>query len=549
MQIVTKITVLFIVQLSGALFIPLFVPDTPEAKKAISAVFSPDLTVPVSPPPTVETPANSTARFTVPASILGVQANEAAKTALAKVKPFFLYRSPTTLDLHKLNPQTAMKILSQMPPFSALSNVNLASVATVADLGQYMKTNTSEIPEVLASFLSVVDHSVLEKFNLLQEPVAAFVMDKVETSKKTTKRKSGKVFDSLAALWSSASSLPQLLHSTFCTYNEASALGYCMEINDNNLIRMSTFGNKAKREFNDEGDHDTESEEVTDFERVTGSQSGNASEIETGEVSGPDSESVTESESEELIEPDSGTSAAPSPEKLAQPSSVFEVKVLRQAQNRLNRVVNKIENQAGFLADDPLAFLDQIDERIDQKIDDTQRKLSGATRKLVQVPGKIDTKIDEAINEQIQKLADSRLNVGPEDEYTRYYPFERIDDDEDDEFYQTSVKRETDSEKGKESEIGNGIGIEIDDEKDDEGITLVDHDDDSSNDSSDDFSDDIIIPLSLLLVGRNIPRPKLFRNVVQQSTSLDLRKREKCVPVTWYNVFHHSVFGDYKFCD
>lgn len=532
MQIVTKITVLFIVQLSGALFIPLFVPDTPEAKKAISAVFSGDLTLPVSPPPTTKTPANSTARFTVPASILGVQANEAAKYALAKVKPFFLYRSPTPLDLHKLNPQTAMKILSQMPPFSALSSVNLASVATVADLGQLMRTNTSEITEALASFLSVVDHSVLKKFNLLQEPVAAFVMDKVETSQSTTRRKSGKVFDSLAALWSSASSLPRLLHSTFCTYNEASALGYCMEITDNYLIRMSIFGNKAKKDLGNEGETytETDSEEVTGYEEVTESGLRIASGTETESVIGPDSEKVTE--------PDSETSTADS-KKLTEPSSMFEVQVLRLVQNKLNRVVNKIESQAGFLADDPLAFLDEIDERIDQKIDDTQRKLAGASRKLILVPVKIDTKIDEAINEQIQKLADSRLNVGLDEEYSRYYPFERIDDD-DDELYQTSVKRDS------ESETENGNEIEKFDEI--EKITEIDHEDASGSEFNE-SSDDIIIPLSLLLVGKNIPRPKLFRNVVQQSTSLDLKRREECVPVTWYNVFHHSVFGDYKFCD
>ncbi|KAM9894946.1 hypothetical protein OXX79_008390 [Metschnikowia pulcherrima] len=61
--------------------------------------------------------------------------------------------------------------------------------------------------------------------------------------------------------------------------------------------------------------------------------------------------------------------------------------------------------------------------------------------------------------------------------------------------------------------------------------------------------DEIVEPFSVLL--NESPRSKDYRQVVYDAMPDDprLAKREEdCVPVTWYNVFHHSVFGKHKFC-
>ncbi|KAF8001001.1 hypothetical protein HF325_004790 [Metschnikowia pulcherrima] len=61
--------------------------------------------------------------------------------------------------------------------------------------------------------------------------------------------------------------------------------------------------------------------------------------------------------------------------------------------------------------------------------------------------------------------------------------------------------------------------------------------------------DEIVEPFSVLL--DESPRSKDYRQVVYDAVLDDprLAKREEdCVPVTWYNVFHHSVFGKHKFC-
>lgn len=399
---------------------------------------------------------------TTPRLLEASELDKMAKKALVKVKPFFLYRSRRTLDLSNLTPQSAIKVLAQSPPFSTLGGVDLLSVAAVADLGRYLDGNSpaSEIPPGVASFLGMVDRSMLEKFHLLDQPVAAFVMDR-----RAPDAKKGKLFDTLASLWGSVASLPQLLHSTFCTYNEKSRLGYCMEIGDNSEIRMSVFPKLTKREVDE-----IITEDFAEFE---------------GEF---DDEDVVTSQ------------------------------VLRQAQNRLGRAVSRVEDQAQLLAGDPQAFVDDWDERLDSKIDETQRKLVRAGHRLVLVPSKIDTKIEGAIDEQIRKVAESRLQLGSEDEDERakYYPSQQID--EATEFYVTLVSKREQKEY-QEHEV---------------------HRQEIS---------DIVIPLSLLKAGKIVPRPKLFKNVVQQSTELTLKKRQDCVPVTWYNVFHHSIFGDYRFCD
>ncbi|GEQ67447.1 hypothetical protein JCM33374_g1112 [Metschnikowia sp. JCM 33374] len=63
-------------------------------------------------------------------------------------------------------------------------------------------------------------------------------------------------------------------------------------------------------------------------------------------------------------------------------------------------------------------------------------------------------------------------------------------------------------------------------------------------------NDEIVLPLSLS-VQESTARSKDYRQVVYDVFPVKnrLAKRdEDCVPVTWYNVFHHSVFGKHKFC-
>lgn len=73
-------------------------------------------------------------------------------------------------------------------------------------------------------------------------------------------------------------------------------------------------------------------------------------------------------------------------------------------------------------------------------------------------------------------------------------------------------------------------------------------------------SNNLFIPLRILQDGEGNPRHQKFSQVIFNSkpysylTSKNWDKRNEendnksCIPITWYNIFHHSIFGDTNFC-
>ncbi|OBA19502.1 hypothetical protein METBIDRAFT_13262 [Metschnikowia bicuspidata var. bicuspidata NRRL YB-4993] len=69
-------------------------------------------------------------------------------------------------------------------------------------------------------------------------------------------------------------------------------------------------------------------------------------------------------------------------------------------------------------------------------------------------------------------------------------------------------------------------------------------------------NDEIVEPTLALSLEEPYARSKDYRQVVYDAFPLDdriVRRDDKeaekdCVPVTWYNVFHYSIFGKHKFC-
>lgn len=431
-----------------ALFIPLFVPNL-----VPSTAFSPNLVLSSVESDKIHQPQAYNASRTHDAMFdFSKEINDNMKkltnSVLAKVKPLFLYVTSDDLDLHTLNTQTALNLLRTSPPFSTNSIFKSLQVAPILSLDQYFLDLLFSVtlPSTLRSFLATIDRRFLNRFQLLERPVAAFVMEVSSKTSEKSEKKSSQILDTFASFWNSASSLPQLLHSTFCTYNPNSTQGYCMLMEGHNKIHLSTLSGLSKRDG------------IEDHAAL----------------------------------------------------DVFNSQVLRQVQNKLESVAHKVSSSAEYLADDPQAYLDDLDERVDNRIKEVERKVLRKTQKLTAIPGKIDVAVDN----QVRKLAESRLVIHEDDDVEDILPWYHLERNDGDE--------------------GNDITIY---ETRDRPLHF------SKREQA-----DITIPLSLLLVGKNTPRHKLFQNVVKQSTDLSLKKRD-CVPVTWYNVFHHSVFGNYEFCE
>lgn len=393
--------------------------------------------------------------------------------SLAIVKPLFISVTNEDLNLENLNSQAAIKLLSQLPPFNISRPLSSIKAAPIMNFGTQMESilTSSAVPSRLQQFLSIIDSKFLQKFDLLETAVAPFVMELNKLEHSGSSKKATHIFDVLAEFWTSAATLPQLLHSTFCTFNQNLSNGYCMLIEGHKKIHMSTFPAILKK-------RDDSNEQITDSE------------------------------------------------------DVFTSQVLRQIQNKVENAAHRFINNAEYFADDPDAFLDDFDELIDRKIIDVNRKFLRTTQRIGQLPNKVD----RAIDGQIRKVAEARLDTGFEEDpnnengvdVLNYYRGQEDSDDEDDDedeiVYQTTVASNEMLRKR-------------------DGVVHDEHDEHDEH--------DITIPLSLLMGTRNIPRLKLFKNVVTQSTIGNLKKREvsnMCVPITWYNVFHNSIFGNYKFC-
>lgn len=428
MLLATIICIFSIIQFSTSLLIPQFVPDSFTSDGGIFSAAQ-----------TADGPEPNSSVFNPPdLATLG----KSSQKIIARMKPFFLHVTEDNLSLGNLSSQSALKLLSQSPPFSTSNSLTSVKVAAVSALGN--PNSLEPIPEALSAFLSGVDLSFLLKFHLVNEPVAAFVLEMSNTTApEISQKKTTEFFDSLASFWNSAASLPQLLHSTFCTYSQLAANGYCMVIEGHNQIRMSTFSLLKKR-----GD----------------------------------------------------------------PDEVFTPQVLRQVHNKLETVANKVGSSAEFLVDDPQAFIEDIDERVDDKIHRAEQRAIRKTHELMGIPDRINAVIDELIH----RIAESRFDMDRSNEEERGSPS----------YYRV--------EKSGNSNISPEVQF----------YTTGTEPSHSLNKRE---LEDIVIPISLLLVGKTIPRPKEYASVF--STAPRLAKRdEECVPVTWNNLVHHSVFGDYKFC-
>lgn len=175
---------------------------------------------------------------------------------------------------------------------------------------------------------------------------------------------------------------------------------------------------------------------------------------------------------------------------------VFESQVLQQAHDKLANASERLGINGTLFADEPRSLFKEIDLKIDDR------------------PVIIHDLIDEI------ELIDSRFDDHSDDEDTSYgNAFQRLDSNR---FYsEPEYAPEKRSLRVEENDKGRSPSA---------------------------FRK--LLPVSLFKEKHlsSLPRLSAYQQVVYNFGMLNLKRRDDCVPITWYNIFHHSIFGTVNFC-
>lgn len=388
----------------------------------------------------------------------------ATLAASAVVKPLFIFSTAKKLDLGKLTQKMAVDLISRSAPF-ALPAARLADYF-IAVAGNSSRADSHHIHRSLSFGKGFHDQDMSVVGFIFSDHLAndSFVLG--------TNHAAAEAYDVLAKYWVDQIGLPNFLLSSFCTISTTDADdGYCISIKEGKEVVLSPataslLPISKRAETMDEQDSDDQ----VDEDNVNDNDEGDSEEIEP---------------------------------------IIFESQVIRQFHRKLFDLAMLINDNYEHANENPLEFVENLDIKIDDSINNMKEGLSEAKDRMMLIPEKVTNVVNNYIDQSIERLADSRFSVDPEEEYGSYgYAFQRLDSDSD---------------------------------SDDDYLTK------RGNEKLRKFEDEIVVPLTFVHATQVYPRPKSYKQMAVQL----LVKREDvdCVPVTWYNVFHHSIFGTAHFCD
>jgi hypothetical protein len=341
-----------------------------------------------------------------------------------------------------------------------------------------------------------------------------------------------KFFDNFAANWINSLGHENLVSSLFCSTN-ANQLkeSYCVKISDaKSLFWFPAFFDQSISE--NMLINKVKHIQKRDSQPETSKYSRNSSE---GSANGTRNASNSGSESSDSFERISGADIK------------VEAQVLRQIHDKLNIGAIKFNDVTYELAHDPKPLIERVEERVDSKVNRFENKLKSYPQRLSakkhQAFERLDSKEDE-LKENISEAKHKIMKLKGGYDYSKG----KYTDNEE---YENNGNWD-------EDEDDYGIDGDWDDIYDENCDDIYENNRDW--DDSDNYQalttphGGIMVPISAL--GLDVleePRSKLYSQMFDGPQSLEKRKvtftnDEDCEEITWYNVFHHSLFGDRNFC-
>ncbi|KAK6462762.1 hypothetical protein DFJ63DRAFT_319569 [Scheffersomyces coipomensis] len=291
-------------------------------------------------------------------------------------------------------------------------------------------------------------------------------------------------------------------------------------------------------------------------------------------------------------------------------NSEIESQAFRQIHNRLSNVADHVGEVTFELSTDPKPVFERLDERIDQKLDSAFEKINAYPNRLNakkdSLKERIDAKKDNIKEEfDLSKMVldekktnfENKLRQAFTSRLKKYkfkpHIFEKVkqqmqdsDDFSDDYYYQQLHQLELEHQQEDEQET-HQLDQQQQQEEEEEELHRYENDPDhdyvSKRSTFFEIEQDnlkhkhieggLVLPLSLIKIQERFiesPRNKRFSQIVfdikddpshefESNQRSDLKRvfhkrdsiyseDEDCQKITWYNIFHYSIFGKPKFC-
>lgn len=347
-------------------------------------------------------------------------------------------------------------------------------------------------------------------------------------------------FDNFAANWINSLGHENLVSSLFCSTNVNQLKeSYCVKISDpKSLLWFPAFFDKSigKNMLISKDRHI----QKRDSQPET---SDNSRDFSEGSKKGPRNASGRGSESSDSFE------------SISRADLNVEAQVLRQIHDKLNMGAIKFNDVTYELAHDPKPLVERVDERVDSKVNRFENKLKSYPQRLSAKKHQALERLDSKEDEVKETISEAKHNIM---KLKGGYDYSKGKYTDNEEYENNGIWDEDEDDYG-----NNGDCDDIYDENYDD-IYDENCDDIYENNRNWDDSDNyqaltnphggIMVPISTLgLEVQEAPRSKLYSQILDGSHSLTKRKvtftnDDDCEEITWYNVFHHSLFGDRNFC-
>lgn len=211
-----------------------------------------------------------------------------------------------------------------------------------------------------------------------------------------------------------------------------------------------------------------------------------------------------------------------------QPS--VDAQAIRQAHDKISSLADKVSDVTYELATEPKPLIERVDERLDQKMYKIQDKID-------EKKDNIDDKKDNIIESLMEKIDGIKSKLGFIEDY--------ISDDKD--LGDNPYNVDSDNLIGKRKR-------DFQQEEAEEKVVEEEHEE------QDHPKGGLVLPLALIRTTEEVMqagRNKRYSQVVFDNHinpglvkrfSIFSKDEQDCENITWFNVFHRSIFGKPKFC-
>lgn len=439
------------------------------------------------------------------------------------VKNLFLFNSTKVLKLPTEIPEIS-RFLKSSPPFELPSFVNLVDYYLVVPIGYYQKgpSNRTLFGGPSAQNYVLTSSASLPIFRSAiseQKPLLVSVFN-IENPKEIMKNKNPIVylkdyltlgntlnsiptfFDRFANEWTTSMGLENFVQSSFCSTNSGDLLNsYCLKISDKKSIQWL-----------------------------------------------PAFFDVNELWNQKIFKRE---------------DPVFETQVLRQFKNKLSKTAALFNDVTWDLAYDPKPLVSRVDNKIDTIAKDMKDQLNS-------YPEAAFSKADHLAEMFKEKEQEIKQGVHSKVSHIRKYKFEPqllVKDDFYDEYDTSYVPNgkysyDGDYETGYVGTDDENSDTEFDSDCEDNEKDRDDEDNARKYAKREEYATELGLKIPLALLAMDDPyfasprsaqytqvyvHDKLKRRMAIKRESL-FSDDSNCEKITWFNIFHHSIFGKPKFC-